>query len=326
MTIQRRVILALILVQLIGGLIIAVLKLLNVSVVSIVAWWPILGLVLGNLLMLLAFLRGIDQVRYAMVVMMVLLAGFGLSGVFLTDYASLAIMVPPVLAQVLAGPVWVIGSAVMTIVILAVRAGFGGVYVDPVTLVVYAMIVGGMIVARLVTDTAQGEAEAQAAQAEAARAESEARADEVAQKAAELERQNDEQRRLIDLVATLETPAVALAEGVLLAPVVGHLDSRRAEKLIDRLLHEVADSRAHLVVLDIAGVAMVDTQVAHALLRAVQAVRLLGCEVTITGISASVATTITALGINMAEVRTARTPQEVLQQLVVGNAGGARKN
>jgi anti-anti-sigma factor len=127
-------------------------------------------------------------------------------------------------------------------------------------------------------------------------------------------------------VATLETPAVALAEGVLLAPVVGHLDSRRAERLTERLLREVGESRARLVVLDIAGVPAVDSAVAGALLRAVQAVRLLGCDVTITGISASIATTMTQLGISMAGVRTARTPQEALKQAVVAGPGGVHNN
>jgi rsbT co-antagonist protein RsbR len=64
----------------------------------------------------------------------------------------------------------------------------------------------------------------------------------------------------------------------------------------------------------------VDTSVAQALLQAVQAVKLLGCEVTITGISSSIATTMITLGINMAGVRTARTPQEALVQVM--SAGG----
>ncbi|HMQ30052.1 MAG TPA: STAS domain-containing protein [Chloroflexaceae bacterium] len=325
MSIQRRVTLALILVLLVGGLAIAVLSLANVSMVSELPEAPIYGLTLGSILMLLGFWRGVDQVRYAIVVLLVLLAGFGLNGVFLADYASIAIILPPVLALVLAGPAWVVGSAAATIFILAARAGFSGVYADPLTLVVYGMIVGGMILARMVTEAAQHSAEEQARRAEAALAQSEDQAAELARKAEELARQNDEQRRLLDLVATLETPAVALAEGVLLAPVVGHLDSRRADLLTERLLREVSAKRTRMVVLDIAGVPAVDTAVAHALLRAVQAVRLLGCEVTITGISASIAATITQLGITLVGAQIARTPQEALEQAVVATANGARR-
>lgn len=267
--------------------------------------------------MLAAYWRGgVDQARYAVVSLMALLVGLGLEGAFLTDIASLAILLPPVLALVLAGPVWVAGSAGAAILLLVARAGFAGVYTSPLTLVLYAMLVGGMILARLVTDTAQHKAEEQTRLAEQALARSEAQAAELALKAEELARQNDEQRRLIDLVATLETPAVSLAQGVLLAPVVGHLDSRRAGMLTERLLHEVGDTRARLVILDIAGVPAVDTGVAQALLRAVQAVRLLGCEVTITGISASVAATLTQLGVSLAGVQIARTPQEALERAV----------
>lgn len=276
--------------------------------------------------LLAAYWRGWEYARHATVILITLVVGFSTPEPYLTDRFTQGAFIPPVLALIMAGPAWVIGSAVGTIAILALRAGGQGIYTDPLALAIYAMVVGGIILARLVTETAQHEAEAQTARAEAALAESEAKAADAAQKAAELERQNDEQRRLIDLVATLETPAVALAEGVLLTPVVGHLDSRRAEGLIERLLHEVAESRASLVVLDIAGVPAVDTQVAHALLRAVQAVRLLGCDVTITGISASIAATITQLGISMAGVRTARTPQEALQQLVAAESRGAHSN
>ncbi len=316
MSIQRRVTLALIIVLLIGGMAIALLRLANISVMNEIPAAPIYGLTLGSLLMLFGFWHGIDQVRHAVVVLVALLTGFGINGVFLTDYASLVIVLPPVLALVLTSPAWVVSSATATILILAARSGFTGVYANPLTLVVYAMLVGGLILARLVTEDALHSVEEQARRAEAARAQSEANAAEVAQKAAELERQNEEQRRLLDLVATLETPAVALAEGVLLAPIVGHLDSRRADLLTERLLHEVSTKRTRMVVIDVAGVPAVDTAVAHSLLRAVQAVRLLGCEVTITGISANVAATITQLGITLSDVKIARTPQTALEQIL----------
>jgi rsbT co-antagonist protein RsbR len=208
--------------------------------------------------------------------------------------------------------------------VLAARSGWQGPYADPLNLILYGMSVGGIVLARLVTDTAQRTAEANARRAEEARVRSEQQAAELAEQAAELKHQNEEQRRLIDLVATLEIPAVALADGVLLAPVVGHLDTRRASGLTDRLLQEVNSSRARLVILDIAGVPTVDTAVAQALLRAVQAVRLLGCEVTITGISSSIAATMITLGINMAGVHTARTPQEALATSLGGDA--SRRN
>jgi rsbT co-antagonist protein RsbR len=276
--------------------------------------------------LLFAYWRGWEYARHATLILVIFLVSFSTSEPYLTKQFTLTAFIPPALALILAGPSWILGCAVAPILILLARAGWHGIYIEPITLAIYGITVGSLFLARLVTDTAQWNADNETKRAEDALAQSEAQKTEVAQKAEELSRQNEEQRRLIDLVATLETPAIALAEGVLLAPVVGHLDTRRAERLIERLLREVSETRALLVVLDIAGVPTVDTQVAHALLRAVQAVRLLGCDVTITGISASIATTMTELGINMAGVRTARTPQEALQQAVVAGPGQVNKN
>lgn len=272
-----------------------------------------------------AYWRGVDWARYIAVVIFTLMVGAGMAEPFLTQYAPLAIALAPVVAFLLGDLRWVVGSGAGLYLILLARAGWGGIYSDPTTIALWALLIGGLILSRLVADTSQHDAEASAERAENALAEAEANAGELTRKAAELTRQNDEQRRLIDLVATLETPTVALAEGVILAPVIGHLDSRRAASLTERLLRDVNASRARLVVLDIAGVPAVDTGVAQALLRAIQAVRLLGCDVTVTGISASVAATMTELGINMAGVHTARTPQEALERALTA-APAARRN
>lgn len=120
------------------------------------------------------------------------------------------------------------------------------------------------------------------------------------------------------LVAQLETPAVGLADGIVMAPIIGAMDSRRAQLLTERLLRQVSDQRAQLLVLDLTGMSVVDTLVAQALLQLVQAVRLLGCEVVVTGISATVASTITTLGIDLSGVRTLRSPQDVLLRQVGG--------
>jgi anti-anti-sigma regulatory factor len=93
---------------------------------------------------------------------------------------------------------------------------------------------------------------------------------------------------------------------------MGHLDPRCTEGLTRWLLDEVASQQARLVVLDIAGVAAVDTAVARALVDAARALRLLGCSVTISGITAAVAATLTNLGTSLEGVTTARSPQDAL--------------
>lgn len=277
---------------------------------------------------LAAYWQGIDWARYIAIIVFTVMIGAGMTEPFLTQYAPLAIALGPVVAFLLGDLRWVVGAGAGLYVILLARAGVGGIYSEPTTIAIWFLLIGGLILSRLVADTSQRDAEASAQRAADALGKTEAAAAELTRKAEELTRQNDEQRRLIDLVATLETPAVALAEGVILAPVVGHLDSRRAAGLTERLLHDVSASRARLVVLDIAGVPAVDTGVAQAILRAVQAVRLLGCDVTITGISATIAATMTELGINMAGVHTARTPQEALERALATAhaANGMRRN
>jgi anti-anti-sigma regulatory factor len=196
--------------------------------------------------------------------------------------------------------------------VLIARAGGAGVYAEPVNLAIFAICIGGMIIARLITEENARRAKENARQAETHRATAEAQAQELAEANELMSEQLDQQSKLLNLVATLETPVVPLADGMLLAPLVGHMDSRRAEALTTRLLQEASSQRAKLVVLDIAGVSVMDTSVAKAVIQTVHALRLLGCEVALSGISASVAMSLIHLGINLDDVRTVRSPQEAL--------------
>jgi anti-anti-sigma regulatory factor len=195
--------------------------------------------------------------------------------------------------------------------IILVRTGFQTPYALPINLVLFFIIVAGLILSLLATDNAKALADAHA-RAEDALARSERQSQELERRAAELEERNEQQQRLLDLVATLEVSAVELAEGILLAPIVGHTDTRRAQALTTRLLQDASEHGARLIILDIAGVTTMDTAVAKALLNTGQALRLLGCEVAITGISASVAMTLTHLGIGLEGIATWRSPHEAL--------------
>lgn len=161
---------------------------------------------------------------------------------------------------------------------------------------------------------ALGEAEANQRAAEAAQARAQQQAQALAEQTAQLERT---EQYLRELVATLEAPAVQLADGILLTPIVGALDSQRVHLLTTRLLDQVSKQRVRRIVIDIGGVPVVDTGVALALQRMVTALKLLGCEVTLTGISAAIAGTIAGLGIVFAGVTIARSPQDVLEMKAV---------
>lgn len=159
----------------------------------------------------------------------------------------------------------------------------------------------------------QHDARDQARRAEDALARTEQQAQALAAANTQQEAQLDQQRQLLDLVATLETHASPLAEGVLFAPIVGHLDTQRAEALTSRLLAEATAQRAQLIIIDIAGVSTIDTAVARGLLNTAQALRLLGCAVTLSGISAEVAMTLVSLDVGLENLATARSPREALE-------------
>jgi rsbT co-antagonist protein RsbR len=135
---------------------------------------------------------------------------------------------------------------------------------------------------------------------------------ELEQRAEDLAARNSEQQRLLELVSTLETPSVTVADGVLLAPIVGALDSRRALALTDRLLRDVHTQRTRLVILDISGVPALDDAVAEALLSTANAVQLLGCRVVLSGISAAMAATLVAQGNALENLAIVRSPQDIL--------------
>jgi anti-anti-sigma regulatory factor len=226
----------------------------------------------------------------------------------------LLLLMPPVVALIVGRPRWVIVSALATPALFLVRVGAQLLDISPALVGIYLMLVGGVTLARLVVDSALSTAVAHARQAEAAQARTAEQAHQLAEANRQQEQQLDEQRRLLGLVAALEIPAVQLADGVLLVPIVGHLDSRRAQMLTAGLLRATHEQRAKLVILDVAAVAVIDTAVTRILLSTAQALRLLGCQVMISGISASIALTLTNLDVAFAGITTVRNPQEALER------------
>jgi rsbT co-antagonist protein RsbR len=105
-------------------------------------------------------------------------------------------------------------------------------------------------------------------------------------------------------IRELSTPVIRVYERVLLLPVVGTVDSHRAEQIMEQLLLRVVEEQARVIIVDIAGVPVVDTRVADHLIKTTAAVRLLGAETILTGISAHVARTIIQLGVDITGMHT----------------------
>jgi rsbT co-antagonist protein RsbR len=105
-------------------------------------------------------------------------------------------------------------------------------------------------------------------------------------------------------IRELSTPVIRVHGSVLLLPLVGTVDSHRAQQIMETLLTRVVEEQARVVIVDIAGVPVVDTKVADHLLKTTEAVRLLGAETIVTGISAQVARTIVQLGVDISSIHT----------------------
>ena len=114
----------------------------------------------------------------------------------------------------------------------------------------------------------------------------------------------------------LATPVVKLWEGVVAVPLVGTLDSARAQVVMERLLEALVSTGSPYAIIDITGVPAVDTQVAQHLLKTVVAARLMGAECTISGIRPQIAQTIVALGIEFGDIATKATLADALRHVL----------
>jgi rsbT co-antagonist protein RsbR len=118
------------------------------------------------------------------------------------------------------------------------------------------------------------------------------------------------------LLMQMSTPVTQIWEGVLFLPIVGLIDSKRAQDIMNSSLEKISESRASQFIIDISGVAVVDTAVANYLIKITRATSLMGCTSTISGLSPAIAQTIVELGIDVEGVKTTATMQAALAQAV----------
>ena len=108
-------------------------------------------------------------------------------------------------------------------------------------------------------------------------------------------------------ISELQTPVIQVWEGILALPIVGTVDTARAQDMTEALLERIVATGSEIVLLDITGVPVVDTAVARHLLETVSAARLLGADVLIVGLSSRTAMTLVQLGIDLSHVTTRAT-------------------
>ncbi|HUQ02098.1 MAG TPA: STAS domain-containing protein [Kofleriaceae bacterium] len=135
-------------------------------------------------------------------------------------------------------------------------------------------------------------------------------------------------RELEERVATIEqqrtairelsTPVIEIWEGVLCLPVVGIVDSVRSSQMTDVLLHAIMEKRVRCAIVDITGIEVMDTKTVDHFIRMAKAVRLLGAECLLTGVSPNIAHTMVHMGVTLTDVAPHRSLREALRTFVMG--------
>ncbi len=136
----------------------------------------------------------------------------------------------------------------------------------------------------------------------------------------ERRRAEDERARLQEqmirmqdaLLAELSTPLIPITNHIVIMPLIGAMDTKRAQRMIETLLGGIAQQRVLFAIIDITGVSVVDTQVANTLIQLAQSARLLGTQVVLTGIRPGVARSLIGLGIELQDITTRKTLQNGL--------------
>lgn len=132
-------------------------------------------------------------------------------------------------------------------------------------------------------------------------------------------------------VMAMSTPVTEIWDGILLLPIVGLVDSKRSEDIMNAVLTSVSNFKAKEFILDISGVGVVDTAVANYLIDISKATSLMGCKATISGISPAISKTIIQLGIDIANLETTSTMMDALSKafenrgVVLKSTGKKRK-
>jgi len=111
-------------------------------------------------------------------------------------------------------------------------------------------------------------------------------------------------RQQQDALRELSTPVLQVRERILILPIIGILDEQRATQLTEQLLAGIRSHRAKVVVIDITGVPDVDASVANHLVQTVDASRLMGASVILTGLSPEIAQTLVTIGVDLGKMRT----------------------
>lgn len=105
-------------------------------------------------------------------------------------------------------------------------------------------------------------------------------------------------------ILEVSTPVIQIWEGIVTVPLIGTLDSRRTQQLMEQLLQKIVETSSRVALIDVTGVPTIDSQTAQYLIETISAVHLLGAEAVLTGIRPEIARTLVQLGTDLSDVNT----------------------
>jgi rsbT co-antagonist protein RsbR len=111
-------------------------------------------------------------------------------------------------------------------------------------------------------------------------------------------------RQQQEAIRELSTPVLQVRERLLILPIIGVIDPQRSRQVTEQLLRAIRANRAKVVVIDITGVPSVDSTVANHLVQTVDASRLMGATVIVTGLSSEIAQTLVTIGVDLSKMKT----------------------
>ena len=125
-------------------------------------------------------------------------------------------------------------------------------------------------------------------------------------------------------ILEISTPVLSVWKDVLVLPLIGTLDTRRTKDIMEKALTRLAEEKARILIIDITGVPVIDTMVADHIVRLAAAVRMMGGECVITGISPATAMTIVSLGVDLSTLSTGASLAEGLKLAIDIGSHGSR--
>ncbi|WP_100399260.1 STAS domain-containing protein [Bacillus sp. FJAT-44742] len=116
-------------------------------------------------------------------------------------------------------------------------------------------------------------------------------------------------------IQELSVPVVPIAGNIAVLPITGEIDTHRAKMVMEKSLEQSRELKLKYLIIDVSGVPMVDTMVSHHIFQVINALRLLGVEAILTGLSPAIAQTVVSLGVNFSNVKTFATLQQALVEI-----------